>query len=80
MTPYTSPEGFHRHGCKGCGAIYEHADAVVPITSLRDVIRKHGCPNCGAVALTDYSGEFAPDYTTQENARCTGLGTAPATL
>ncbi len=69
--PYTSPEGFHRHVCKVCGALFEHADPAER-QPIRNVIRKHACPNCRAVALTDYTGEFAPDYTTNSEGICTG--------
>ncbi len=75
---YTSPAGFHRHKCDDCGAVFEHANAADGQTA-RESISKHRCPNCGVrIFIIEYHGEFAPDFTTNREASCTGSKTPTA--
>lgn len=44
--PYRDREGYHRHQCPTCEAVWEHTDTVVNLP-FRERVAAHTCPACG---------------------------------
>lgn len=54
---YQSPEGRHRHVCRGCNCVWEHADDV------EEFDEAHTCPQCGSYGwVWRYTGPEMPAY------------------
>lgn len=54
---YQSPPGRHRHICRECGAIWEHAD------DAAGLIEAHTCPECGQGGwIWKYPGPGVPAH------------------